>query len=768
MRLTLRTLLAWIDEMLPADDQRALGEKVAASGVAAQLVGRIQRAVERAELPAPAVVGKGLADDANTVAEFLDNTLPGEKLEAFERVCIDSDIHLAEAAACHRLLAEMNRDPEAVHSQPNLRSRLLACVAEHAPPPSRGVQHEESVAIVRDLRAAVDAASRSAAGRRRPVGAWVSALVAVVLLLVLGGILVFALVRSKGRDVAVKAGGERRRDARALEPPAAAQTGTAPEPAAGSDPPRLSEPASPALPAPTPAVPAAASVPVGGSPPVAAPPVANQPLPADEAPEAAADAASGAEPPAVAPPAVAPQAPPPAAAVPTERLVPQGDALAIVGPAAGRPAPAAAAAVPGPNRDLPPAGDAAGQIPAAAASFVAGDILLRRAAGQGDPEWVAVGRGGRLSDREDLIAPPWCRPQIRFGAALIRLEPNTRAVLGRDADGTPRLEVVFGRAVAWSETAELKLGVTAGGLVGQATAAPRQPLGIEVSLDREPDADPAASHAQRRAVVATSDGAASWRQTEADGAAAAKPLAGIAGQVPLAPRVSLTWDDGDPGAATLGPPGVEPAWMRGAPTTDRTEGRAVKVLAERLAPEAPVQKPLEAIAENDPWAENRIAAAATLALLGDYEPAVMLLCAPVPSPQGLTEAQWTTLENLTVPLALARGVNAAAKLGQAFEKRGPAGSGKSLFAMARGLPADDLANGGDARLVEALSAEELVVRRYAIRNLMAILPPADRDRFAYRADRKPDLNREAVAWWKTRLEQGSIRRDAPPDDAAAP
>ena len=88
--------------------------------------------------------------------------------------------------------------------------------------------------------------------------------------------------------------------------------------------------------------------------------------------------------------------------------------------------------------------------------------------------------------------------------------------------------------------------------------------------------------------------------------------------------------------------------------------------------------------------------------------------------------------------------------------------------MARGLPADDLANGGDARLVEALSAEELVVRRYAIRNLMAILPPADRDRFAYRADRKPDLNREAVAWWKTRLEQGSIRRDAPPDDAAAP
>ena len=140
----------------------------------------------------------------------------------------------------------------------------------------------------------------------------------------------------------------------------------------------------------------------------------------------------------------------------------------------------------------------------------------------------------------------------------------------------------------------------------------------------------------------------------------------------------------------------------------------------------------------------------------------------MPSTQGLTEAQWTALENLTVPLALARGVNAAAKLRQAFEKRGPAGSGKALFEMACGFSAEELADGGDARLVEALSAEELVVRRYAIRSLLAILPPADRDRFAYRADRKPELNREAVAWWKSRLEQGSIRRDAPPDDAAMP
>jgi hypothetical protein len=395
-------------------------------------------------------------------------------------------------------------------------------------------------------------------------------------------------------------------------------------------------------------------------------------------------------------------------------------------------------------------------------------MLLRRAAGQGEPQWLAVARGGPLGDREDLIAPPWCRPQIRLGAAMIRLEPNTRAVLGRDADGAPRLEVVFGRAVVWSEAAELKLGVTVGGLMGQATAAPRQPLGVEVLLDRELGTDPSASHARRRVAITTSDGAASWRQTEADGTPAAKPLGGIPAQVPLAPRVSLTWDEADPGVATLEPPGTEPAWMRGAPTGDRIEVRAIDTLAEKLLAGQPVQKPLEDIATNDPRAEMRIAAAVTLALLGEYEPAVAQLCGESPSRQGLSETQWTTLENLTVPLALARGVNAAAKLGQAFEKLGPAGSGKSLLAMARGFSAAELADGGDARLVEALSAKELVVRRYAIRSLLDTLPAADRDRFAYRADRKPDLNREAIAWWKSRLDQGRIRRDAPAGAAAAP
>ena len=75
MRLTVRTLLAWIDGVLAPEDQQALGEKVAASGVAPALVERTRAVVGHQGLSAPSPVGRGLADDPNTAAEFLDNVL---------------------------------------------------------------------------------------------------------------------------------------------------------------------------------------------------------------------------------------------------------------------------------------------------------------------------------------------------------------------------------------------------------------------------------------------------------------------------------------------------------------------------------------------------------------------------------------------------------------------------------------------------------------------------------------------------------------------
>lgn len=100
MRLTLRTLLAWLDHILPEDEQKELGDKVTGSTMAQLLVDRIRKVIERPAISAPKVDGKGLAADANSVAEYLTNTLDSEQLESFERICVESDMHLAEVAAC--------------------------------------------------------------------------------------------------------------------------------------------------------------------------------------------------------------------------------------------------------------------------------------------------------------------------------------------------------------------------------------------------------------------------------------------------------------------------------------------------------------------------------------------------------------------------------------------------------------------------------------------------------------------------------------------
>ena len=157
-------------------------------------------------------------------------------------------------------------------------------------------------------------------------------------------------------------------------------------------------------------------------------------------------------------------------------------------------------------------------------------------------------------------------------------------------------------------------------------------------------------------------------------------------------------------------------------------------------------------------------AAATLALLGDYRELVVLLTAE--PPLALTETQWSTLEHLAVPLALARGDNSAAALAEAFRVAGPEGKGEALLACARGFSDDDLAAGGAALLVESLGDGSLAMRRYAIRRLLEIMPPDARHRSLYRADRPDALRADGIAWWKTQLEQGRIRRGGVPPAAA--
>jgi hypothetical protein len=60
MRLTLRTMLAYLDEVLDAADSQELGRKIEESSFASGLVHRIRDSMRRLRLGAPKVDGKGM------------------------------------------------------------------------------------------------------------------------------------------------------------------------------------------------------------------------------------------------------------------------------------------------------------------------------------------------------------------------------------------------------------------------------------------------------------------------------------------------------------------------------------------------------------------------------------------------------------------------------------------------------------------------------------------------------------------------------------
>ena len=124
MRLTLRTLMAYLDDVLSPADTKAIGQKIQESPMAQLLVSRIREVMRRRRLKAPDVAGAEIGIDPNIVAQYLDNTLPADQYADVERILLSSDELLAETAACHQILTLVLGDSSEVSVES--RERLYA------------------------------------------------------------------------------------------------------------------------------------------------------------------------------------------------------------------------------------------------------------------------------------------------------------------------------------------------------------------------------------------------------------------------------------------------------------------------------------------------------------------------------------------------------------------------------------------------------------------------------------------------------------------
>ncbi|MGB4709086.1 MAG: hypothetical protein WBH28_11510 [Fuerstiella sp.] len=119
MRLTLRTLLAYLDDRLSPANAKEIGQKIAKSPFATELEERIKSVLRRRRLAKEN--GEQKTIDANLIAEYLDDQLTPELVALIEKEILTSDSSLAEVAATHQILGLLS-DP--VELRQSLKDRL--------------------------------------------------------------------------------------------------------------------------------------------------------------------------------------------------------------------------------------------------------------------------------------------------------------------------------------------------------------------------------------------------------------------------------------------------------------------------------------------------------------------------------------------------------------------------------------------------------------------------------------------------------------------
>lgn len=121
MRLSLRTLLAFEDNLFDIEQQRQLERIIPGHDTASETIGRIREAVRNPFLGVPGAVDGQEELDPNLVAAYLDHRMPEKLQSRFEQHCLASDKYLAEIASVHQIVSNVLGEPARTSRECRLR-----------------------------------------------------------------------------------------------------------------------------------------------------------------------------------------------------------------------------------------------------------------------------------------------------------------------------------------------------------------------------------------------------------------------------------------------------------------------------------------------------------------------------------------------------------------------------------------------------------------------------------------------------------------------
>ena len=733
MRLTLRTMLAYMDGILEQDDAADIKQKIEESEYATNLLHRTRDVMRRLRLAAPGLSDQGRKLDANTVAEYLDNALDTKRVEDFEKVCLDSDVHLSEVSSCHQILTLVLGEPAEidpanrermyrlieqaaaeVEAEQSATSQPATLIAQQAPEPP-----EPPDTKAREKPIVPDYLRDPPKKRRRLQTATAVALIACLVLIMLTALGQFEPDTPLG-DAWAKLVGKQQESADVHDD----EELLVPEPVQGSV-------ESPPGESPTDIEPTPLGAPdehpgtQGPPDPVESDPVESDPVESDPV------ESDPVEPPVVAGPEVA-VAP---GVVPGEQL----------GEIPGEPS-----GVDGGNTGVPPDGPPDGPIdkppvdpvpPKRMGRLMSKDQVLLSLDGETN-RWLRVPDRSMVASQIPLVTLPAYRCEITLTAGInLQTLGGTQIELSAgDGQQIPAVRIDYGRLMIMPlAEAGKQLGLIIGDRAGRITFAGADSVAaLEVFSTRAPGTNPEVEKPQLGAYLYVPTGKIQWDEM------------GRQETIEVAAPFRLLVDD----QPIRKPQPVEelPKWLSAEDTVSYLDRRASPLLEQSLVLDRSSVLGLLELYDHR-QKEVRWLATRCLGYVGQFETMVPVLDDPTYRPD------WPDYV-AKLQEAVSRGPKSAAAVRLALEKDYGQQDAADMYRMLWGYTQQDLDNGEAATLVELLDHERLAVRVLSFWNLKEITGKG----FFYGPEHTAAKRRTPIARWKDQLKQGLIKIESPRND----